>query len=266
MAQSDSHYQPCIHPDSRQPQATLSSRRTVLGELRDAIRTRHYSPRTEEAYVYWVRRYIRYHGKRHPRELGPSELSQFLSSLATEQHCSASTQSQALSALVFLYRYVLQEPFEWLTELVHAKRPIRLPTVLTRREVAQVLRNMHSTTQLMAALMYGSGLRLMECCTLRVKDIDLERNAIVVRDGKGQKDRTTMIPARLRPLIAAHLAEQRKKLERTKFEKREHVSLPSALARKYPSASLEWPWRWVFPATRTYLDAERSPALSAPST
>jgi integron integrase len=255
MAQSDFAHRSYVHSDIRQTPVTPSPRRTVLGELRGAIRIRHYSPRTEEAYVYWVRRFIRYHGKRHPRELGPTELSQFLSSLATEQGCSASTQSQALSALVFLYRYVLQEPFEWLTELVHAKRPIRLPTVLTPREVAHLLRNMHSTPQLMAALMYGSGLRLMECCTLRVKDIDLERNTIVVRDGKGQKDRITMIPARLRPLLTTHLAEQRKKLEQTRFEKREHVRLPSALARKYPNASREWAWRWVFPATRTYLDA-----------
>jgi integron integrase len=159
-----------------------------------------------------------------------------------------------LTQLVFLYRHVLQQPFDWLDHLVKAKRPLRLPTVLSRQEVTVLLRHMRGTTQLMAALLYGSGLRLLECCTLRVKDIDAERGVIVVRDGKGQKDRVTMLPSGLRPKLTAQLARQQSRYEQIAASKRGYVRLPHALARKYPNAPREWAWQWVFPATRTYVD------------
>jgi integron integrase len=236
------------------PQALTPQPRTLLAEVRRAIRVRHYSPRTEEAYTHWIRRFIRHHRMRHPRELGEAEITEFISALATVHRCSASTQSQALSALVFLYRHVLQEPFEWLDHLVKAKRPVRLPVVLSRQEVTSLLTCMRGTPQLMAALLYGSGLRLLECCTLRVKDIDLECGAILVRDGKGQKDRITMLPTRLCQKLATHLAQSRSRFVQTAESKRGYVRLPHALARKYPNAAREWAWQWVFPATRTYVD------------
>ena len=242
--------------DTGQRDVAPNTPRTLLGEVRRAIRIRNYSPRTEQAYVYWVRRYVRYFEKRHPRDIAAAQVSQFLSSLAVEQRCSASTQSQALSALVFLYRHVLNEPFDWLTDLVHAKRPIRLPTVLTRREVVALLHRMDGAPRLAAALMYGAGLRLLESCTLRVKDLDLDQGVIVVRDGKGQKDRVTLVPGPLKASLADHLSAARKRFDQSTVEQRAHVRLPSALDRKYPQASREWAWQWVFPATRTYIDRE----------
>ena len=230
--------------------------RTLLDEVRRALRVRHRSPRTEEAYLHWIRRFIRYHGRRHPRELGRAEISQFLSNLATEHRVSASTQSQALSALVFLYRHVLQSPFEWLDKLERAKRPVRLPVVLSRAEVARVLSHLDGTPKLIAGLMYGSGLRLLEACSLRVKDVDLERRELLVRDGKGRKDRRTMIAE---PLIAP-LREQLQRAQLV-FDQdltagAGYVELPDALTRKYPAAHREWLWQWLFPASRTYVHSE----------
>jgi integron integrase len=219
-----------------------------------ALRLRHYSRRTEEAYVAWVRRYILFHRKRHPAEMGPSELTSFLSSLATTGRVAASTQNQALSALLFLYREVLELEVPWLDGIVRAKRPQRLPIVLTRQEVLTVLRPLQGTPRLMAHLLYGSGLRLLECCRLRVQDVDFERNQIVVRGAKGDKDRATMLPAAIKGDLARHLQRVRALHQRDLQEGAGRVELPSALARKYPNAAREWVWQWVFPATRTYRD------------
>ncbi len=184
---------------------TEPSKPRLLDRVRAALRLRHYSRRTEEAYVAWSRRYILFHGKRHPAEMGAPELTRFLSSLAIDGHVAASTQNQALSALVFLYREVLELDVPWLDGVVRAKRPERLPVVLTRDEVRAVLRPLKGVPRLMASLLYGSGLRLLECCRLRVQDVDFARDQIVVRGAKGDKDRVTMLPAVIKADLARHL-------------------------------------------------------------
>jgi integron integrase len=230
----------------------------LIDRVRRAARGRHFSPRTEEAYVGWVRRFIFFHGKRHPADMGEAEVGRFLSSLATEGRVSASTQNQALSALLFLYQHVLGRDLEWLHDVIRAKRPIRLPVVLTRDEVRAVLAELRDVPWLMASLMYGSGLRLMECCRLRVKDVELTRGEIVVRDGKGAKDRVTLLPARLRQPMASHLDQVFRLHQQDVRQGRGRAPLPGALARKYPNAPKEWGWQWVFPATRFYRDIETS--------
>jgi integron integrase len=232
------------------------TRPRLLDAVREAIRTRHYSPRTADAYVFWIRRFILFHGKRHPRELAEPEIAQFLTHLAVERHVSASTQTQALCALLFLYRVVLGLQLVHVDELVRAKRPARLPVVLTRTEVRGLLAEMYGTPQLVASLLYGSGLRLLECLQLRVKDCDLERREIIVRDGKGQKDRVTMVPQSLVPPLAFHLRQVRELHEADVRRGHGSVALPDALARKYPKAAWEFAWQWVFPATRTYWAAD----------
>jgi integron integrase len=224
--------------------------------VRAAARLRHYSRRTEAAYVAWIRRYIFFHGKRHPAELGAAEVTRFLSSLAVEGRVAASTQNQALGALLFLYRDVLELDLPWLDGVVRAKRPERLPVVLTREEVAAVLRPLTGVPRLMASLLYGSGLRLLECCRLRIQDIDFARNQIVVRGGKGDKDRVTMLPAVVKADLARHLQTVRAQHERDLQRGAGWVELPGALARKYPNAGREWVWQWVFPATRPYRHSE----------
>jgi integron integrase len=226
----------------------------LLDQVRVAIRTRNYSRRTEKAYVGWIRRFILFHGKRHPLDMGPKEVSSFLTHLAVHRHVSASTQNQALSALVFLYREVLGRDVGWLADLVRAKRPKRLPVVLTRPEVASVLDRLQGVTWLMASLLYGSGLRLLECCCLRVQDIDFGRGEILVRDGKGQKDRRTMLPQSVQPRLRRHLHGVRAQHLRDLRCGRGWVALPDALQRKMPHAGREWSWQWVFPATRSYRD------------
>jgi len=227
----------------------------LLDRLREAIRVRHYSRRTEKAYVGWVRRFVLFHDKRHPQEMGKAEVSAFLSHLATEGRVSASTQNQALSALLFLYAQVLNQDIGWLDELIRAKRPARVPVVLTREEVRAVLGQLDGTGHLMASLLYGAGLRLLECCRLRVKDVDLELGEIVVRDGKGARDRVTMLPERLVPALAAQLERVRAQHARDLAAGTGSVELPLALERKYPRAPYEIGWQWVFPATRFYTDA-----------
>ncbi|MFI5307768.1 MAG: integron integrase, partial [Polyangiales bacterium] len=228
--------------------------KTLLDAVRKAIRVRHYSPRTEEAYVNWTRRLIRYHRGRHPRDLEPHDISEFVSSLATVHNCAASTQNQALSALIFLYRHVLGAPFDWLEGIVTAKRPERLPVVLSPPEVGALLAELEPLPRLMAGLIYGSGLRLLECCQLRVKDLDLERGEILVRDGKGRKDRITMLPQGLVEPLHIHLHRLHTRLGELDQHQRGFVRLPDALARKYPNAPAEWVWYWVFPASRTHVD------------
>ncbi len=230
----------------------------LLDRVRLELRSRHFSPRTEEAYVSWVRRYILFHGKRHPDEMGEREVSEFLSSLATAGHVSPSTQNQALAALLFLYRDTLRRKLPWIEGVVRARRAPRLPVVLNRGEVDAILGQLKGVPHLMAALLYGAGLRLMECCRLRVKDVDLSRGAIIVRDGKGRKDRVTMLPISLRDPLAAHLRAARLLHEQDLRRGWGHVELPGALDRKYPSASREWAWQWIFPATRRYRDAGTS--------
>ncbi|HVS12579.1 MAG TPA: integron integrase [Thermoanaerobaculia bacterium] len=228
----------------------------LLDRVRSAIRLRHLSPATEKAYVAWIRRFILHHGKRHPADMGAPEVTSFLSSLATQRQVSASTQNQALSALLFLYRHVLELDLPWLDQVVRARRPQRLPVVLTRSEVLSLLAQLQGTTWLMASLLYGSGLRLMECARLRVKDLDLERREITVREGKGRKDRRTMLPAPLLEPLRSHLSEVRRLHRADLAQGAGSVALPQALARKLPGAPWEWPWQWVFPATRQYRDRE----------
>jgi integron integrase len=233
---------------------TAAARPKQLDQVRDAIRTRHYSYRTEEAYVGWIRRFILFHQKCHPAEMGKPEIEQFLTALAVDRHVSASTQNQALAALLFLYKDVLERDPGWLDDVVRAKRPQRLPTVLTQGEVEGLLRTMRGVTWLMAMLLYGAGLRLTECLQLRVKDIDFSRNEIVVREGKGRKDRVTMLPGALAAPLTTHLQRVRKLHHADLQAGFGRVCLPDALARKYPNANREWGWQWVFPASRICTD------------
>ena len=226
----------------------------LLDQVREAVRARHYSRRTEKAYIHWIKRYIFFHGKRHPAELGASEVTAFLTSLAVHDKVAASTQNQALSALLFLYREVLSVELPWLDDVIRAKRPQHLPVVLTRDEVRAVLQRLDGAPRLMALLLYGAGLRLLECCRLRVKDVDFATNQIVIRHGKGGKDRVTMLPAAVKAALIAHLERARKQHQADLRHGAGWVELPSALTRKYANAGRDWGWQWVFPATRMYVD------------
>ena len=221
-----------------------------------AMRLRHFSPRTERAYLGWMRRYYEFHGRRDPVELGAEQVTAFLNALTTRSRVASSTQNQALAALLFLYREVLGIHLPWLDDLVHAKTPVRLPVVLSRDEVRAVLARMNGEPRLMATLLYGCGLRLLECCRLRVKDIDFGRNQITVRRGKGEKDRATMLPLSTKAELSVHLERVRAQHERDLEIGAGWVELPDALAKKLPSAGREWPWQWVFPATRHYVERE----------
>ncbi|MDP1572843.1 MAG: integron integrase [Pseudomonadota bacterium] len=221
----------------------------LLEQLRDRIRLKHYSLRTEQAYVQWAKRYIFFHGKRHPAEMGISEVESFLTSLAVERNVTASTQNQALSALLFLYREVLGVDLPWLGEVTRAKKPARLPTVLTQDEVRSLLKYLDvPLMDLIVRLLYGTGMRLLECLRLRVKDVEFSRNEIVVRDGKGGKDRVTMLPSSLAERLSAHLAVVKAQHVADLALGKGEVWLPDALALKYPSAPREWAWQYVFPS------------------
>jgi len=226
----------------------------LLDQVREVIRIKRYSIRTEEAYVQWIKRFILFHGKRHPREMGPEEIRQFLTHLAMTRRVAASTQNQALSAILFLYKSVLQQDIGWVDEIVWAKKPKRLPVVLTREEVKAVLQRLSGQTWLMASLLYGAGLRLNECLRLRVKDVDVSYHQITVRDGKGAQDRVTMLPERLKESLQAHLQTVQQLHQRDLEDGFGNVYLPDALARKYPNASREWAWQYVFPAARRSRD------------
>src|SRR5262249_5444546 len=217
-------------------------------------RTRHYSIRTEEAYVGWIRRFILFHRKRHPKEMGEPEISQFLSHLAIEDHVTASTQNQALSALLFLYRNVLDMAFPELDGLVRAKRSKRLPVVMTRAEVKSVLARLHGTPRLVATLLYGTGMRLMECLRLRVKDVEFARNLIVVREAKGDRDRRGPLPRSVRSDLASWLSQVKRTHEKDLADGFGSAYLPYALERKYPGASTTWAWQWLFPAEERSTD------------
>jgi integron integrase len=226
----------------------------LLDHVRAAIRVRHYSLRTEDTYLHWIKRFILFHGKRHPKDMGAVEIGQFLSMLAVDQHVSASTQNQALNALVFLYRNVLDLPPGAIDNLVRAKQPQRLPVVLHKHEVKGVLDGLEGVHWLMGHLLYGAGLRLMECLRLRVKDIDFSANHLVVREGKGKKDRITMLPLAVKAPLLAQLVHARQLHHRDLSRGLGSVYLPYALARKYPTAPTEWGWQWVFPATQISQD------------
>jgi integron integrase len=226
----------------------------LLDQVRHAIRTRHYSYMTEKAYVGWIKRFIFFHNKRHPAEMAEAEIAQFLSSLASDSHVAASTQNQALNALLFLYHEVLGKEIGYIAGVVRAKRPSRLPVVLTRQEVKTVLSLLCGTDWIMATLLYGAGLRLMECMRLRVKDIDFSSNQITVRSGKGDKDRPTMLPASVKESLRQHLEWVRARYKSDLESGFDGVSLPYALERKYPNAAREWGWQWVFPASKLYVD------------
>ena len=218
----------------------------LLDQVRDRIRVKHYSLRTETQYVQWVKRFILFHGKRHPSEMSAPEVEAFLTHLAVAEQVSASTQNQALSAILFLYKEVLIIELPWLNDVVRAKQPQRLPVVLTRSEVREVLLRMTGIYGLMANILYGTGMRLMECVRLRVKDVDFERNEIVIRDGKGGKDRVTMLPTAAVAALQDQLARRRALFEDDLRLSKASVYLPGALARKYPNAATEWMWQYIF--------------------
>lgn len=220
------------------------------------MRLRRLSSRTEKAYLYWMLRYWEFCGRRRPEELGASEASAFLNHLATDQQVSASTQNQALAAILFLYRNVWSMDLPWLDDLIRAKRSQRLPVVMTARETHAVLEAMDGVPKLIASLLYGSGLRLLEACSLRVKDVDFGKRMITVRQGKGDKDRVTMLPGSLIDALQDHLHGVREQHERDLAAGAGWVALPHSLAIKLPNAGHEWVWQWVFPATRRYIDRE----------
>lgn len=227
---------------------TNTQPKTLLSEMRRIIRARHYSLRTETAYVDWVRRYIHFHDRQHPRDMGARAVTAFLTYLAVERKVSASTQNQAKSALLFLYKNVLELDLPWLDNIVSAKPSQHLPTVLTAREVRLLLQGTSGTMGLVSSLLYGTGMRLMECLRLRIKDVELERREIVIRQGKGSKDRVTMLPENLLRPLKDHLARVKQLHDRDIAEGFGDVYLPDALATKYPKAPWQWGWQWVFPS------------------
>jgi integron integrase len=226
----------------------------LLDRVRLAVRTRHYSLRTEEAYVAWIRRFILFHGKRHPAEMGEKEINAFLSDLAVRRKVATSTQNQALSALLFLYSAILEKPQPCLEGVVRARRPVHLPTVMTQAEVKRVLGRLAGTSKLIAALLYGTGMRLLECLRLRVKDLDFARNQIAVRDAKGQKDRLVPFPIVVRPSLVTWLAGVRRWYDADRAANLPGTYLPDALARKFLTAPFEWGWQWAFPASSLSTD------------
>lgn len=228
----------------------------LLDQVRAAIRTKAYSRRTERAYVGWIRRFVLFQRKRHPAEMGEREVTEFLTHLAVRRRVSASTQNQALAALLFLYRHVLGRELPWMEEIVRAKRPEHLPVVLTRGEAEILLRHLDGVFWIIAALLYGSGLRLMECLRLRVKDVDFTLGQITVREGKGRKDRVTMLPVRVQEPLRAHLERVRRQHDADLQAGKGFVELPQAIRRKYPHAARAWGWQWIFPASRHYRDRE----------
>lgn len=226
----------------------------LFDEVRAVARMRHLSLRTEQAYIQWQRRFILFHKKRHPRDMGEVEIRAFISHLAVEEGISASTRTVALSALLFLYREVLKKELPYVTNIERARKPKRLPVVFTREEVKRLLTSLEGTHWLIAGLLYGSGLRLMECLRLRVKDIDFTYAQITVRDGKGEKDRVSMLPAKLKQPLMRHLQKARVLHEEDLRAGYGEVYLPYALARKYPNAPKLWGWQYVFPAANRSID------------
>ena len=236
----------------------------LLDQVRTCLRVRHYSYRTEKAYAYWIKRFILFHHKRHPNEMGAPEVTAFLSHLAVDKSVAAATQNQALAALLFLYKIVLGQELPWLDGVERAKRPARVPVVFTRAETSAILSRLTGTKWLMAALLYGAGLRLSECLRLRVKDLDFGYRQVIVRDGKGGKDRFTMLPEPLVAPLERHLVAVKRSHEKDLAAGFGCVELPHALARKYPNACREWGWQYAFPSVS--LSRDRAPARSGVTT
>jgi integron integrase len=235
----------------------MSTSPTLVGVLQDRIAAKHYSPRTAEAYVMWVRRFIRFHRGKHPREMDAPEVMAYLAHLARHQRVAASTQNQALAALLFLYREVLKQPLNVNAHYLRAKRGHKVPTVMSPDEVQRVLAILSGTSQLMASLLYGAGLRLQECCMLRVKDVDFDRGELLIRGGKGQKDRVSVLPQASAAGLERQIAKAKQLHDRDLRVGAGFVELPHTLTRKLgATAGRKWPWQWVFPAERQYRDAE----------
>jgi integron integrase len=226
----------------------------LLDQLRDRIRYAHYSLRTEQAYVYWVRRFVKFHGLKHPRELGGTAVEAFLTDLAKTQHASASTHRQALAALLFLYREVLSQDLPWMNQIGRPARKTYVPVVLSREEVGRLLSAVDPTHQLFTSLLYGAGLRLAEGLALRVKDLDFDRGVIIVRSGKGRKDRVVMLPKPLVSGLRAQLGRSHLVWELDRRRRRPGIYLPDALAAKYPRAAESWAWHWLFPSPFLSMD------------
>lgn len=226
----------------------------LLDQVRDAIRVRHYSLRTEASYLQWIKRFILFHNKRHPRDMGEQEITAFLSHLAVNKNVAASTQNQALSAILFLYKEVLHKELDWLDKVVRAKRSVRVPEVLSPEQVRQLLKQLTGVHQLVARLLYGTGMRIMEVLRLRVQDVDFHYRQITVRNGKGNKDRVTVLPDSLVQPLQAHLARVQVLHKKDLSEGFGRVYLPYALDEKYPNAGREWPWQYVFPASVRSVD------------
>ena len=243
------------HADISGRMVDVAERERLIPAARRLMRTKHFSRLTEEAYVRWMVRYVRFHGMRHPRTLGEREMREFLSHLAADQNVAVSTQSQALAALLFLYVEVLRDPVPWVADVIRARRPQRLPVVMTREEVRAVLGKMRGSPKLVGLLLYGSGLRLMEALRLRVKDVDFGLSQITVRGGKGDRDRVTMLPVAARADLERQLVRVRRQHERDIASGAGRTILPHALAKKYPNAAAELAWQWVFPARRVAVDA-----------
>lgn len=233
---------------------TGKPKRKLLDQVRDVMRLKHYSLRTERTYCDWIERFIRFHGLRHPGEMAEVEVGEFLTALARDRNVSAATQNQALSALLFLYRQVLQQKIGWLEKVERAKKPARLPVVLTGDEVRKVLSQLHGTARVMASLLYGSGLRLMECVRLRVKDIDFAYAHVTVRETKSGRDRITMLPVQVAEPLKRHLDRIKAQHVQDLADGFGEVWLPDALERKYPNAAREWGWQYAFPSTRLSID------------
>lgn len=226
----------------------------LLEQVRQSLRLRHYSYRTEQQYLWWIRRFILFHRKRHPRDMGAAEVEAFLTVLAVQGDVAAATQNQALAALLFLYRHVLKQDLPWLKNMVRARKPKRLPLVLTREETRAVLAQLPGVYWLIGTLLYGSGVRLMECLRLRVQDIDFSYSRVTVRSGKGAKDRVTMLPGIVAEPLRAHLDAVRERHRVAVREGYGGVELPAEVAHKYPGAALEWGWQYVFPALNASCD------------
>ena len=226
----------------------------LLDQVRDVLRKKHYSYKTEKSYIHWIKRYIYFNDMVHPKELGEKEISRFISHLAMNRNVAASTQNQALNAIVFLYKQVLQIELGDFGYMERARRPKRLPVVLSQKEVEQVLANITGRKGLMVKLLYGCGLRLIECLRLRVKDIDFDMNQVIVRDGKGEKDRVTMLPESIKPRLKEHLKKVKIIHQQDLKNNLGEVELPFALDRKYKNAAKEWHWQYVFPSDKLSID------------
>ena len=249
-----------VHPTPQAPVSASRSGPPPVSPLRkktlEMLETKHYSPRTRDTYLMWLERFFQYHKGRNPRTLAEADINAFLTALAVDIEVSASTQNQALAAIIFFYRFVLERPLDELGEVIRAKKPLHLPVVMSRDEVRSVITLLKDDKRLAARLMYGTGLRLMECLSLRVQDIDFSRNEILVRNGKGAKDRVTMLPESLKAPLQEHLTRVRLIHEKDKADGFGRVPLPDSLDRKFPNASVEWSWQWVFPQERRWKNAE----------